>query len=477
MFQLEIYKYERPLDNVDPVFKNICKPFIFYLNNKDDPRSFFNMFVVVNFEKDIITYYSTYSQKNADLLEKQIDNDIYMVQRTVHCTLEAKKGEVYLTFMEEECFFLHMDIRSLILTVYNMNDLVKDPNVNLTRICSTFYPDDMDNDFFYISAVDTNNFLRIYRVSLTLDQLKEVDNLPDISWPPHVLRKFRNLLFISNEFRFSNYILQKEQKVVSGEMLKRIILKHIHRIRSSQNPEDSDLPAGQMPSYINIDMKNLYQTLRAKYDIRCLPGRIMLIDENTGYKQYYETSGGSPAHFEIDEENGVVYTSSHNFIMNDQMVIFNEPAVIDKYKVNKNSLDHIGAFKFSEGYRYTTHRIFFNEGKQYIVTFAEPNRLIFIDAETMEFIFSYDVDEQNMLSNCEDIGIFINCMVNGKSYLALEVTPDGEYIFFIGYDDIYIFHFKSRKIVGKQSYKNFVQDNLDLNRYGLKTAHLYYLSK
>ena len=477
MFELELYKYERSLNDIDPAFKNIDKPFIFYLNNRDDFRSFFNMFVVVDFIKETIIYYSTYSQHNIDMLEKQADKDIFKVQRTVHCTLEVKEGEEFLTFMEEECFFFHMNLKTLVLTVYTMNDLVKDSNVNLTRICSTFYLDDLDHNYFYISAVGTDDYLRIYRVSLSLNQVKEVDKLPGISWPPHVLRKYHNLLFLSNEFRFSNYISQKDQKVLSGEMIKRIIFRQMQRMQSRNSHKNDNLQGEQMYSYLNMDMKNLYLTLRDKYDIRCLPGRILMIDENTGEKQYYETSGGSPAHFEIDEENGLVYTSSHNFIMNDQMLILNEPAVIDKFKVNGSSLDHIGAFKFSEGYRYTTHRLFYHEGKQYIVTFAEPNRLIFIDAQTMELLFFYDVDEQNLLSNNDDIGIYINCMVNGKSYLALEVTSDGEYIFFLGYEEIYIFHFKSRKVVAKQNYKNFIQGDLDLDRYGMKTAHLYYISR
>ena len=63
------------------------------------------------------------------------------------------------------------------------------------------------------------------------------------------------------------------------------------------------------------------------------------------------------------------------------------PAGIDKFLIQGGELTNVGTFSNPTGYRFTTHRVFDYNGKSYLCTIGHPNRLVFVDTETMEMLF------------------------------------------------------------------------------------------
>lgn len=459
MFRLEANIYYKEFvcsDNRSQIFKD---PLIFYHLRKSVIRRFWVLFTIIDFKKGRIIYIDTYTDKNINLINKQNNDEIYSINRSVHCTLNINDNVDFLTFMEEESFFFYVNYREGFIDIYTMNDLVKNKAIIFNKISSTFYKDPENSNYFYMSAVSNDNWIYLYRVSLDLKEITEIDRFESNHWPPHVIRKYKNHIFISHEFKYSSYQSEIIDKLIMPQELNAIMLKKHMRY---QYEEDNKCKS-----------KILYD-LKYKDKITCVQGKILMLDAQTQKKSYFETSGGSPAHFEIDDKNDFLYTSSHNFIIFQNSVIFFEPAVIDKYKINQESLEHLGKFLIPEGYRYTTHKIFYNNGRPYLCTIAEPNRLLFISAETMELTYSCDIGE-NILDKHEDIMLYINGEDKKFSYIALEVSYDGETILFIDAKYLYFFSFSEKKIYARIEYG--VQDNkqIDFKEYLIWTAHFNFL--
>ncbi len=235
-----------------------------------------------------------------------------------------------------------------------------------------------------------------------------------------------------------------------------------------------------------VDMKESYENkilavalsiMDEKYNVKCLPGNVMTYNCDTKERIFYPTSGGSPAHFEVDPEDNYLYTSSHNFIVSSDTSIFYEPAVIDKYKIEGSTLRHISSFQYEKGYRYTCHKIFKNNGKKYIATFGEPNRLIFIDADQMELVY-YDDIGPDFLSNEENPTLFVNSRdrVKGYSYCAIETFDDGDTLFFLSPQHIEFYSFTQRKIIAKIDYSDIMAKDFVFDDYLVRTAHINYLT-
>lgn len=466
MFEMKINCYRKHIENEDIKIRGFDKPLIFYYVHKDDQRPFFVTFIIVDIAKQEITYIFSYNEENKKIVEAQVDNKIYSMLRCVHCSLSVKEGEDFLTFMEEESFFFYVNYKDNYIMVYTMNDLVKDKNIDFQRISSTLYKDDCDPEYFYMSAVDKNNELYFYRVSLDLKQIEKIDSFMSNMWPPHVVRKYKNHLFVSHEFKYPMYKSEVTEKIVTPQELAYMILKQSTYFMIT-NKSKADL--SESKKQILLYLKNIAQ-------IKCLPGKIMMMNLDNKEKQYYVTSGGSPAHFEIDEANNTLYTSSHNFLMDINNMILYEPAVIDKFEIHNTELLHTGSFTYPKGYRYTTHKVFSHGNKTYICTFGEPNRLIFIKAATMEMFYYYDVEE-DVLSNIEDASLFVNTQsVNSFSYVALEVSEDGETIIFHNLKYLYFFSFTERRIFHILDYTFYNEEmGINLEAYNNRTVHYNFL--
>lgn len=460
MVELKLEKVEKNIDVSDGYLNSFKKPIIFFKIHKDDPKKLFITFIIFDAQKKKMTYLFSYNKENCSIVEALPDNEKYNLRLVPHSTIEITKDLDFFAFMQEEQLFMYINYKENILKIYTMEDIIKE-DINFKTISSTFYKDDMDDKYFYMGALDYNNKFYIYKLSLDLKYIEKIDSFKSRNVPPHVVRKFKDSILLSHEFNESRYYLQNQEKEISSIEMGNLLVKNNIKVKL-ENPQLSSIE----------QKKKLYEFLKKEYNIKCVHGSVILLNTMTKEKIIYKTSGGSPAHFEIDYNENMIYVSSHNFFNRlDSMSMF-EPAVFDKFKLVNNRLEWCSSFSYEKGFRYASHRIFYNNGKPYICTFGQPNRLIFIDATTMELYFYEDIGNDE-LSDQEDVGIYINSREPGGEFAALEVSQDGENVIFLDNQYIYIYNFTKRCLVHKIDYST--KERKDWGDYLLRTLHIVHL--
>ncbi len=359
---------------------------------------------------------------------------------------------------------MRLDYVNDLLYVYTMEDIVQE-EYRFKRISSTFFKDDKDPAYFYLSAVDKQNDLHIYRISNQLNEIEKVDTFHGKNSPPHTTMKIKNCLIMSHEFTEAKYLLRNTNTIISDREMGALLVKIEMKINAKYPHQDA-----------LIKKREISKIIHEKYDVECIPSKIMLLDLLTKERVTYETSGSNAAHFVFDVKTNMLYVSSHNFFDGGDSVYMFEPAILDKFELVDNRLILRGTFKYDKGYRYTSHRIFYNDGKSYLCTFGKPNRLLFIDPEDMTLSFYYDIGEDE-LSNNDELEVYLNSRHEDKNaaseFIALEVSKDGENIFFLDSKYLFIFNFKERTITHKIDYTNNEIANGD--DYKLITFHMNYL--
>jgi hypothetical protein len=205
------------------------------------------------------------------------------------------------------------------------------------------------------------------------------------------------------------------------------------------------------------------------------PGQISAFDMTTNSIIFYDTTCMAPAHFELDEDN-FVYASSHNLVDFDKRYFWGT-AALDKFEFKDGKLEKLGTFQDISGYRFTSHRVFKCNGKKYICTFGQPNRLFFIDADTMELVYFDDIDKKLLPDDTSKIFHFVNFEFNTSAgTTALEVSGEGGLIFFIEGNYIWVYSFLEKKIVYKHQYLfDFSVNELNLKDFFKHGAHTNYL--
>ena len=460
MVQLKLEKYEYAFDNSSKYLMSIQKPIVFYKIHKEDKRKLFLTFVILDISKGKITYLFSYTKENIDIIQHLQNEEKYYLMLVPHSTIEINEKKDFFVFLQEEQFFLYVNYRDNILRIYTMEDII-DEDISFKKISSTFYKDDIDNNFFYMAASDYDNNLHIYRVSLDLKMIDKIDSFPGKNIPPHVVRKNNNCLLLSHEFNEANYLLKKLNKTINSQEMGTLLVKNSMRINMAN------------PGISSEEMKGiLYNNLKQKYDISCLPGKVIIYDLFTKERIDYQTSGGSPAHFEIDKTENMVYVSSHNFFNRLDSMSFFGPAVFDKFLFRNNRLTWCSSFSYEKGYRYASHRVFYNNGVPYICTFGQANRLIFVDARSMQ-LFYYDDIGTDELSDKTDVEMYLNTRESGGEFAALEVSQDGKNILFLDNKYIYIYNFEERKLCHKIEYR--AEEKEDWDQYILRTLHITFL--
>ena len=461
MLKLNLEKQEKCINISDVYLKSFEKPIVFFKIHKDDARKILLTFIIFDAQKGKLTYLFSYNQENRSILESAQDNQKYQLRLVPHSTIEIRKDIDFFTFMQEEQVFMYVNYRDNILKIYTMEDVIGN-DIKFKIISSTFYKDANDSNYFYIGASDIDNMFYIYRISLDLQHVELIDSFPGRNIPPHVVRSYKDCIMLSHEFNESNYYLQnkKNKKITSFEM-GNIFVKNSIKIKMA-NPQLKEN---------ELKMK-IYEFIKKEYNIKCVPGAIILFDNQTKERTTYKTSGGSPAHFEIDEKEDMIYVSSHNFFNRlDSMSMF-EPAVFDKFHYINNKLEWRNSFSYPKGYRYASRRVFYNDGKPYICTFGQPNRLIIIDATTMKLHYYVDIG-QDELSSQEDIENYLNSRDSGGEFVALEVSQNGENIIFLDNQYLYIFNFTQKSVIHKFDYSNYEKENWD--DFILRTLHIMFL--
>lgn len=435
---------------------------IFYTMNKKDKSHFFLNFILVDFEKGQIIHLDSYTKDNIDIIMQQANKEIFVLQRTPHRSVPITENKDFLTFIQEESYFFYVNYLEDYLCIYTFSDFISEAGYEIKKISSTFYTDPDNLEFIYISAIDNNNVLHIYHMSLDLTKIVEIFSLENLSIPPHTIRKHLNKLFVSHDFGNAQFKSLISDEILSSKQLALAVQKKIAKKKRNDN-------------YVKSSFDELYKAVLEEIftenQLESVPGEILVIALNDFQLNYYKTNGTSPAHFEIDEKTNSVYVSSHNFFVWQGKNIYVMPAVIDKFEFKNDSLDLKSSFSCDMGYRFTSHKVFYNNNQAYICTFAHPNRLLIVDAETMTIDFYMDINEDE-LSKCSNIRMYLNSRASEFEIISIETSKDGNYITFVDKQFVYIFDVSKKAILCRLDY---LKDMVNKDDYSLLTAHIDYI--
>lgn len=499
MIELKIRVFDQKFELRNTISNLFKRPIIFYLAHKSDFRSFFITFAIIDFQKKEIRYIVSYYPENIKKIENHPRKEIYQIPNfgvNPHCSIQVNPGESFLTFVDQSQYFYDVNYKKEIIKVYAGFDLPCDEKDQLTYFGSTFYK---EGDSFYLSAHCSDrtdggkNSLKTYKTTTDLSDTEIVYTETPNHFVPHVTRKFGKYLLNSG------FQIRRIKNIKTGRLWDNVIdyARYVYEDLYKQYCIQNDIPfdleffkSKNIIIYFNFQFdphfemfcrnfgKNIFEicenNIEYKFDI--LPGEIELVDLESNTGRSFETSVCTPAHFEIDEKENFVYASAHNFALFDRY-FFMGPAAIDKFWLKNGDLIKIGSFSHPTGYRFVSHKVFTFNGKKYLCTIGQPNRLFFADAETMELIYFDDIGE-NFLTNQSDIKHFLNSgNFESKTIKTIEVSENGEIIFLVDYEFIYFYSFPKRKIISKMQYLSPLPlgEGVFLNDFYCRTTHCDYL--
>lgn len=472
MIKLELDKRVIPIEVGNELIEHFSSPIIFYLMNRNDKRPLLVNFVIINFEKKQLEYYDTFLEENNRRISDYPEQDILVLLRTPHRTVTINKGEDFFTFIQEEQYFYYINYKKQFAVIYTFDDFIKHKDYKLLKISSTNYIDTKNPDYMYLSAIDDENNLHIYRVSLTLQEIEEIHIVPNQIVPPHTLRKYKDLLLLSHDFGNAQFYKQNSKTIISSTKFAMMLQKK--KAFAERKRRD------QVHQNISVSprISELFNEINSEDPIVCSNGEVLIVNLENMEETFYKTTGTSPAHFEIDEEKDIVYVSSHNFFVWNGKNIYVDPAVLDKYKLENGGLHLEKSFSHRTGFRFTSHKLFYHQGKPYMCTFGQPNRLFIIDAEEMELLYYQDIGKDE-LTDQSSIRDYLNDRRDEFEIVGIEVSQSGEYLLFICNQYIYIYEFAKREVILSIPYLSNTCDDerlyAGLDQYKIRTNHIDYL--
>lgn len=507
MIELRTKTFTLPAKINSEVCKSFKRSIIFYLAHKKDMRAFFTTFVILNFENREITYVTSYLPENVARIDSHPQSETFRIPAGVsnaHCTLQEKKEAPFITFTEFIPFFLRIDYKKNLLYVYSNEDFEKEPDESIADFSPTNYPDPENHRHFYFYSEHLNRKtlgrkLVLHRASIDLSEIKTVNSktITRFVGSPHTIRKINRRYILNSHFLHCQLKNQKNGKIFEnpseyGFFVYNSLYKQY--CQEKEIPFSSSFFQGKS-NFLEIEAKvnsehnfaafcclkgkNFLEICKRNIDYSFIPlsGSITLLNLENKKEKIFNTTAPAPAHFEIDEKTGDIFVSSHSFI-NFGRVLFWGPAAIDRFHLENGELKKMATFSHSTGYRFTSHKVFTYKDKTYVCTFGQPNRLFVIDAETMDLVFYEDIGI-DFISGQEDLSYYFNsAKLDPFVIKTIEVSEDGQFIFFLSYDYIYFYSFPERKIVQKMKYLEGASPDgeIILSDFYKKTTHASYLN-
>lgn len=468
------------------------EPIIFFIRHKNDPEKIFTTFIIIDFQKQELNYYTTYDKYNINIVEEFEKTWNSLKTNTLyepHCVITINKNE-FLLFYENRSYFYKINLKELTVQIIWGSDL-NIPDVKIPYMFwSTFYKDPDNENFFYFTISDLWNLSNwgaevcLYRSDLRLKEMELVYREPVLS-PyacPHTSRKYKNYIFDS-VFYFPKYhSVETWEKYRNREIMIRSIFEKIYKSYCTINKINfteknfNEVFKFEWISNLKIsfywDFKVFIDKLFAKnniqspfefiqsskYKIWILPWEFYQYDINSCKKEKYTTKFWHPAHFEIDELNNEIFVSSHNFIRAEK-VYYTWVAAVDKFVFSdKGTLINTWTFTDTKWFRFATHRVFHFNKVSYLCVAWEPSRIFFVRTSDMQTEYYIDVEPNNLsdYNEWEDVLRYLNYDISDDVFRvrALEASSDWRYIFVIWEKDIYIIDFKLRKIVHSIRFMN-----------------------
>jgi hypothetical protein len=476
-------------------------PLIFYLAHTEDRRTFFLTFVILDFSGQELIYIVSYNKENIALIEQRQDRDIFNIRQPAenpHCSIRIG-AEAFLTFVEGARYFTLVDYAQGTMKVYTGEDIGLSQDEKLVDFGCTFYKDEDDPNFFYLTALTQSEKYpgrksHFYRAKLDLSEIEEVYVMTNsVHTSPHVTRQFGRQLLNSN------FLVCQIENNQTGQSFDnpRHYMRYVYEDLYQQycRAKDIDFSPEMFSNTESIKKimlnpgfnffcqakgKNFLEICQdEKYAFAAGQGTVMLLNLDTKKIRNFSTTYCSPAHFEKDDISGDIFVSSHNFLSFDH-VYFIGPAAIDRFSLSaEGEMKKIATFTHPLIYRMTSHKVFSYAGKTYVCSFGQPSRLVFIDAEKMEMIHYEDVEEAAPTDSAEmlEFANDTSFELEPVALKTLEISPDGKFVFFLGYKYIYIYNFPERKIIQKIEYISDVSfgDDVNLSQFYKRTTHVDYL--
>jgi hypothetical protein len=497
MLELKTKTYREKIEIDSRIAGKFKYPIIFYMVSRDDPRKLFLTFVIFDFAKRELVYIFSHLPENIPKVESYPDEEILKFSQafyTPHCSIQINADEDFYTFMENTRFFLYVNRKENIMRIFTGKDFNLPGMNQLVKFGSTFYKDDEDAGIFYFTTLSTvedgSRRFNFFKAKLDLTEIENIFTCPTNKWfAPHVTRKFGKYV-LSSDFMIRRFRNKKNGKICDGpERLMQSVYSDLYaeycreknkEFSKEQFLSKSQLSAGSIffsldfdPSFrefCGIRGKNILEICERneKYSFESLPGEISLLNLEDMSLTSYETTFCAPAHFEIDPKKEIIFTSSHNFAIFDKIYFFG-PAALDRFIIENGKLKRTGVFSDPSAYRFTTHKIFYYKGKSYLCAFGQPNRLFFIDAETLEVLYHDDIEE-DYLSGQKNIRDYLNANpLDQLSLKAIEVSPDGEILFLLGPNYIFFYSFPERRIISRIAYDS--AEGIPLDSFSRLTTH------
>ncbi len=424
--------------NVRESFK---KPILMKLDHKE--YNFFTTYVIIDFSKLEMKYIQTYSDENLGKC-KDVSLNIFS-----HSVTPIVSGKEFFDFLynndrtKNNCFkYFNVDEKELI--VYFAQDLDIE-NKDVLGRTSQHGVNRGDKNNLIISFGRTDKpATETYMCSKDMKTAKKLFTLDGYHFPQHSVETFKDHLF-TTEFEDVKF-RTKYGEILNGEAdIERLI-----KLRFDEHGGNS------LPGVIYDKLFKLWREKNFNIDEfeRC-PGEIIVFnlkDLNEPYK-VFET-GFAPSHIQFDEENDILYVSSHNFMKIFEDLILLAPAEIHKYKLVDGELVYLDYFTEPTFWRCPDHVFFRHNGHPYIAAMGFPNRLFFIDAETMKLHYYYDI-KGDIISEQKDLRVFLNNLMKNSKEVFLSSIPslDGNYISFWDQENMYILDFDKRKIIESVGFK------------------------
>jgi len=495
MIKLKLFKNKQKIDVPDIIKKSFNKPIIYYIRHKNDPEKIFATFIIIDFQKQELNYYSTYEKNNIKSLNQYERGIDYFKTNTLyepHCVITINNNE-FILFYENRSYFYKINLNSLSVKIISWDELKLSFTKKPYIFWSTFYKDPEDENYFYFTISDTWNIknkkaeIHLYRSDLNFKDIKLIYREP-VSPPfacPHTSRKYKKYIFDSVFYFPKYYSIETWEKYKNRtEMISKIfesIYKSYCLINKIEFCEDNFTKEFEFEwesklitkfhwkfkIFIELllnknNFKSPFEFIQSsKYKIWILPWEFYQYDIKTWKKEKYTTKFWHPAHFEIDELKDEIFVSSHNFIRAEQ-VNYTWVAAIDKFVfTDKWILLNKWTFTNPRWFRFATHRVFHNNWIPYLCIAWEPSRIFFVRTSDMELEYYIDVEPNNLSDYKEwnDVLNYVNYWLGIDVFRvrAVDISDDGKYIFVVWAKSIYIIDFELQKIVHSI---NFMSDKI-----------------
>lgn len=174
-------------------------------------------------------------------------------------------------------------------------------------------------------------------------------------------------------------------------------------------------------------------------------GQVFKVDLLTNTYEIVPTCACTTSHFSVDPTDDSIYVSMNNLTTLDILnYYYLGPAAIAKFTLRDNVLTHVADFWDDSYYRSPQPVLYHKDGIPHLFTLSHPNRLYFIDAETMTVDFTHDIFENYDVSLINTTNNDI--LQNRLSYNDVNISPDGKYACVFESDRLHFFDVQEKMI-------------------------------